>query len=120
VWVGCFFVCVWFVWCVGGFWCVLCVCGVCVCVVCMCVCVFAGNIDNIRFIISIFLFTFQDEMNAAVQKCQKLNGITNGKFCSPHDRLKGTETSKNGYIDVLNNFHYVFLFQFKVSCNPNQ
>ena len=59
-------------------------------------------------------------MNAAVQKCQTLNGIPNGKCCSPYDRLKGIETSINGYIDVLNNFHYVLLFQLKVSCNPNQ
>jgi len=50
--------------------------------------VFAGNIDNLRFIISIFLFTFQEQTPAVVEKCQTLNGIADGKCVSPHDRLK--------------------------------
>jgi hypothetical protein len=53
------------------------------------VCLFAGNIDNLRFIISLFLFTFQEDMAAAIQKCQKLQGIPDGKCGSPYDRLKG-------------------------------
>jgi len=50
--------------------------------------VFAGNIGNLRFIIPIFLFTFQEDMNAAVEKCQNLQGIPDGKCGPPHDRLK--------------------------------
>jgi hypothetical protein len=50
--------------------------------------VFAGNIGNLRFIRSIFLFTFQEDMAAAVEKCQKANGIADGKCGSSQDRLK--------------------------------
>jgi hypothetical protein len=52
------------------------------------VCLFAENIGNLRFIISTFLFTFQEEMKSAIQKCQSLQGIPDGKCGSPHDKLK--------------------------------
>jgi len=60
---------------------------VCVCV-CACACVFVGNIGNLRFIISIFLFIFQEDMQAAIQKCQTSNGIADGKCVSSRYRLK--------------------------------